>query len=72
MIGNAKSSNKIQVAVLTLAIALVSGLEVALAAEGGYSPRNIRETYNKGARYCFIQRSAPIRPSCESSSNARF
>ena len=50
MMGNATSSNKIHVAVLALAIALMSGLEVALAAEGEYSPRNIKETYDKGAR----------------------
>src|SRR5271166_5865139 len=62
MMGNAKSSNKIQVAVLALAIALLSGLEVALAAEGEYSPRNIKETYTKGARYCYIQSFCPYPP----------
>ena len=62
ILGNAKSSNKIQVAVLALAITLMSGLEVASAAEGEYSPRNIKETYDKGARYCFIQSFCPYSP----------
>ncbi len=62
MMANAMGSNTIRMAFLALAIALTPGLDAALADDGEYSPRNIKETYDKGARYCYIQSFCPYSP----------
>ncbi len=57
--GYAASSRKTRLAVLALAIATLSGFEVALADENEYSPRNIQETYDKATRYCYFRAFCP-------------
>jgi TPR repeat protein len=45
-----------------LAVALLISLAGARAAESEYAPRNIKDTYDKSAKYCYFQSLCPYSP----------
>ena len=53
---------KAPTSLLALAVALVISLVGARAAESEYAPRNIKETYDKSAKYCYFQSLCPYSP----------